>query len=522
VLKDSNTVGLSEELWAALLERLSQRIDSARIRAWLLPCRLLSRGDNEYLLAVPNSYLDERVRSVLMEDLRESLAALTGRTNITIKTVVDPDLPPPDATVLARRLTGSRRHNGPDSAAATAPTTAAAPAELPLDHSFSDFGEDISGPAARRSGAVPLVDQEPPERDVVLPPSLSPKYTFENFVVGDSNRLAHHAARAVAEQPAQVYNPLFIHGGVGLGKTHLLHAIGIEVLRHSPKKKVEYVTSETFINDFITAIRYDKTHQFKQRYRSVDVLLVDDIQFLANSERTQEEFFHTFNALYNDDKQIVITSDQPPSHIGNIETRLRSRFSLGLTADIQAPDFETRVAILRRLADNHRVPAPDNVLTYIATQYTDNIRELQGALTRVIAAATLNRAPVTLDLAIAELDDTNCSNAASVKPTSPQLIMQEVAAYYNVSVEDLTSPARRRSVVIARHVAMYLCRTLTDLSLPQIGTLFGGRDHTTVLHSIRKIDSLIKQRRPIYTQISELTNRLRVLSSSSHEKKKFP
>ena len=513
MLKDSNTVRLSEELWAALLEHLSQRVDSTRIRAWLLPCRLLSRADNEYFLAVPNSYLDERVRSVLLEDLRESLAALTGRTDVTIKTVVDPDLPPPDATVLARHFTGWRRHKGSDSAAAAA--------ELPLDHAFPDFEQDISEPAARGAGTLPLVDQGPPERDVVLPPSLSPKYTFENFVVGDSNRLAHHAARAVAEQPAQVYNPLFIHGGVGLGKTHLLHAIGIEVLRHSPKKKVEYVTSETFINDFITAIRYDKTHQFKQRYRSVDVLLVDDIQFLANSERTQEEFFHTFNALYNDDKQIVITSDQPPSHIGNIETRLRSRFSLGLTADIQAPDFETRVAILRRLADNHRVPVPDNVLTYIATHYTDNIRELQGALTRVIAAATINRAPVTLDLAIAELDHSKCPNEASVKPTSPHLIMQEVAAYYNVSVEDLTSPARRRSVVIARHVAMYLCRTLTDLSLPQIGTLFGGRDHTTVLHSIRKIDSLIKEKRPIYTQISDLTNRLRVLSSS-HEKKKFP
>lgn len=498
---DSTGVALSD-VWNSIVGSIQETVGASRVRAWLGPARLLEidSSTEAVVLAVPNPFLADRVRSFLLEPLEEALGRTLGWRHPTVHLVVDPDIGATDPDIAHRAYAPTRGRLRPASPA-SAPSTPAAE------------------PHASRPSVPPLSEATTPSGAPIsqehLPPSLSPKYTFDTFVVGDSNRLAHHAAQAVAEQPAQVYNPLFLHGGAGLGKTHLLHAIGIAVLRNFPNKKVEYVTSETFINDFITAIRYDRTHQFKQRYRSVDVLLVDDIQFLANSERTQEEFFHTFNELYNDDKQIVITSDQPPSHIGNIESRLRSRFSLGLTADIQAPDFETRIAILRRLSENHRVTIPDEVLTYIAHLFTDNIRELQGALTRVIACATIHRSPVTLEMAKRELESHRISSPTTARPISPELIMQEVASYFGLTLQDLTSPARRRSIVQARHVAMYLCRTLTDLSLPQIGSLFGGRDHTTVLHSIRKIDSSLKQQPTLLSQVRELVSRINSLARAA-------
>lgn len=495
---DGAGVALSD-VWNSVVDSIYETVGPSRVRAWLGPARVLDIDSNteSLVLALPNPFLADRVRSFLLQPLEDALGRTLGWKHPTIRLVVDPDIGVADPAMPHRAFVPTR---GRLRAAGLPPST-----------SPPSGASDAS-----KVSASPPLDQPAPQGAPIgqeyLPPSLSPKYTFDTFVVGDSNRLAHHAAQAVAEQPAQVYNPLFLHGGAGLGKTHLLHAIGIAVLRNFPHKKVEYVTSETFINDFITAIRYDRTHQFKQRYRSVDVLLVDDIQFLANSERTQEEFFHTFNELYNDDKQIVITSDQPPSHIGNIESRLRSRFSLGLTADIQAPDFETRIAILRRLSENHRATIPDEVLTYIAHLFTDNIRELQGALTRVIACATIHRSSVTLEMAKRELESHRISAPTTARPISPEVIMREVASYFGLSLQDLTSPGRRRSIVQARHIAMYLCRTLTDLSLPQIGSLFGGRDHTTVLHSIRKIDSSLKEQTTLVSQLRELVARINTLA----------
>ncbi|MGQ9532137.1 MAG: chromosomal replication initiator protein DnaA [Desulfotomaculales bacterium] len=314
---------------------------------------------------------------------------------------------------------------------------------------------------------------------------LNPRYTFDTFVVGNSNRFAHAASRAVAEAPARAYNPLFIYGGVGLGKTHLMHAIGHFVLLNHRNLRVTYVTSEKFTNDLINAIRDDKTVEFRSRYRSIDVLLVDDIQFLAGKERTQEEFFHTFNTLHEANKQIIISSDRPPKDIPTLEDRLRSRFEWGLITDIQAPDFETRVAILKKKAHLDSVEVPDEIITYIADRIQSNIRELEGALIRVIAYASLTNRQPTLDLAMELLDDI-------LPPPKPRqitvsLIQEVVAHHYGLHPDELRAKKRTRAVAFPRQVAMYLARELTELSLPQIGEEFGGRDHTTVLHAFHKI-----------------------------------
>jgi chromosomal replication initiator protein len=476
---------IATSLWERCLGQLQSRLSPATIRTWLAPARPVSIDGDGVVIAVPNSFVEQRIREGLIDPLTEVISEVAGIPRPKLTFVVDPDMPLGDMPVAFT--------SGPASPGVeTASTPGAA----------STTGDPSPGLGIPPTSTGPDGALRAPR------PSLSHKYSFDNFVVGDSNRLAHHAARAVAEQPAQVYNPLFIYGGAGLGKTHLLHAIGLEVYRFYSNKRIEYVTSESFISEFIMAIQYDRTDRFKQRYRSVDVLLVDDIQFLANSEKTQEEFFHTFNALYNEDKQMVISSDQPPSQIGSLESRLRTRFSLGLTADIQAPDFETRVAILRKYAAAHRVPLPDEVLTYIANLFTGNIRELQGALTRVVASATLDGVPITLKLAERELQSQS-PRALTARPIHPGDIIAEVASYFGVTPEDLASPARHRGLVTARHVAIYLCRSLTDLSLPQIGELFGGRDHTTVLHSLKKIESLLKEKRSVYDQVSELSARLR-------------
>ena len=336
---------------------------------------------------------------------------------------------------------------------------------------------------------------------------LNPKYMFETFVIGSSNRFAHAAAVAVAESPAKAYNPLFIYGSSGLGKTHLLHAIGHYATTLGHARAVRYVSTEEFTNDFINSLRDDKTQAFQRRYRDVDILLIDDIQFLENRERTQEEFFHTFNTLHNANKQIVISSDRSPRQLATLEDRMRTRFEWGLLADIQPPDLETRIAILQKKAAQERMYAPDDVLEFIASRVSNSIRELEGALIRVTAFASLTRSVVQLSLAEEVLRDF-MPDGAGPEITADQ-IMVSTADYFGVSLEDLRGHSRSRVLVNARQVAMYLCRELTDLSLPRIGQAFGGRDHTTVMHADRKIRQHMAERRSLYNQIAELTNRIK-------------
>jgi chromosomal replication initiator protein len=336
---------------------------------------------------------------------------------------------------------------------------------------------------------------------------LNPKYTFETFVIGSSNRFAHAAAVAVAEAPAKAYNPLFIYGDSGLGKTHLLHAIGHYAQSLYQGVKVRYVSSEEFTNDFINMIRDGKQDGFRRRYRDVDVLLVDDIQFLENKEGTQEEFFHTFNTLHNASKQIVISSDRAPKRLVTLEDRLRSRFEWGLLTDVQPPELETRIAILRKKAVQDRLNAPPEALEYIASRISTNIRELEGALIRVTAFASLNRQ--TVDLQLAEFVLKDLIPEAHGPEITAATIMGQTASYFGLSIDDLCGTSRSRVLVTARQIAMYLCRELTDLSLPKIGQQFGGRDHTTVMHADRKIRSLMAERRSIYNQVTELTNRIK-------------
>ena len=339
---------------------------------------------------------------------------------------------------------------------------------------------------------------------------LNPRYVFESFVIGASNRFAHAAAVAVAEAPAKAYNPLFIYGESGLGKTHLLHAIGAYAKELYGSVRVRYVSSEEFTNDFINSIRDDKASVFQRRYRDLDILLVDDIQFLENKERTQEEFFHTFNTLYNANKQIVISSDRPPKQLTTLEDRLRSRFEWGLITDIQPPELETRIAILRKKAAQDKLNAPDDVLEYIASKISTNIRELEGALIRVTAFASLNRQGVDLSLAEIVLKDL-IPEEGGPEITGPT-IMAQTASYFSLSIDDLCGTSRSRVLVNARQIAMYLCREMTELSLPKIGQAFGGRDHTTVMHADRKIRQLMAERRSIYNQVTELTNRIKQTS----------
>ncbi|MFF3938640.1 chromosomal replication initiator protein DnaA [Streptomyces phaeofaciens] len=338
---------------------------------------------------------------------------------------------------------------------------------------------------------------------------LNPKYLFDTFVIGASNRFAHAAAVAVAEAPAKAYNPLFIYGESGLGKTHLLHAIGHYARSLYPGTRVRYVSSEEFTNEFINSIRDGKGDSFRKRYREMDILLVDDIQFLADKESTQEEFFHTFNTLHNANKQIVLSSDRPPKQLVTLEDRLRNRFEWGLITDVQPPELETRIAILRKKAVQEQLNAPPEVLEFIASRISRNIRELEGALIRVTAFASLNRQPVDLGLTEIVLKDLMPGGEDSAPEITSTAIMSATADYFGLTVEDLCGTSRGRALVTARQIAMYLCRELTDLSLPKIGALFGGRDHTTVMHADRKIRNLMAERRSIYNQVTELTNRIK-------------
>ncbi|MFJ4007633.1 chromosomal replication initiator protein DnaA [Streptomyces sp. NPDC090023] len=367
--------------------------------------------------------------------------------------------------------------------------------ELPSTGRGGSGSSSSSSPAAGGPG-------EPTAR-------LNPKYLFDTFVIGASNRFAHAAAVAVAEAPAKAYNPLFIYGESGLGKTHLLHAIGHYARSLYPGTRVRYVSSEEFTNEFINSIRDGKGDSFRKRYREMDILLVDDIQFLADKESTQEEFFHTFNTLHNANKQIVLSSDRPPKQLVTLEDRLRNRFEWGLITDVQPPELETRIAILRKKAVQEQLNAPPEVLEFIASRISRNIRELEGALIRVTAFASLNRQPVDLGLTEIVLKDLIPGGEDSAPEITAPAIMGATADYFGLTVDDLCGTSRGRALVTARQIAMYLCRELTDLSLPKIGAQFGGRDHTTVMHADRKIRALMAERRSIYNQVTELTNRIK-------------
>jgi chromosomal replication initiator protein len=456
-----------DSVWTRAIAGLGEDVVSAQQRAWLRLTKPLALVQDTVVLATPNDFardvLDTRLRPLVVEALSRELAC-----DVRVAVTVESDTPAGDE---------------PAGSVASAEETEPYPEEV----------EPAPAPASlpRRSEAD----------------RLNPKYQFETFVIGSSNRFAHAAAVAVAEAPAKAYNPLFIYGDSGLGKTHLLHAIGHYTRALSPNSRVRYVSSEEFTNDFINSIRDGRGELFRKRYRNIDVLLVDDIQFLENKEQTQEEFFHTFNTLHNANSQIVITSDRTPKQLVTLEDRLRNRFEWGLITDVQPPELETRIAILRKKAAAERLDAPAEVLEFIASKISSNIRELEGALIRVTAFASLNRQAV--DLALAEIVLKDLIADAAGPEITASTIMAQTAAYFSISMEDLCGSSRSRVLVQARQVAMYLCRELTDLSLPKIGQHFGGRDHTTVMHADRKIRSLMAERRSVYTQVSELTNRIK-------------
>ncbi|WP_426625844.1 chromosomal replication initiator protein DnaA [Leifsonia sp. McL0607] len=370
-------------------------------------------------------------------------------------------------------------------------------------------GPSEPDPAPYLDTVTPMVS---PPTEITAPPRngdtrLNAKYSFDNFVIGQSNRFAHAAAVAVAEAPAKAYNPLFIYGDSGLGKTHLLHAIGHYAMSLYPGIRVRYVSSEEFTNDFINSIANNRGSSFQARYRNIDILLIDDIQFLQRAVETQEAFFHTFNTLHDHNKQVVITSDLPPKHLTGFEDRMRSRFEWGLITDVQVPDLETRIAILRKKAQSEKILVPDDILEFMASKVSSNIRELEGTLIRVTAFASLNRTPVDMPLVQTVLKDLITLDDDNV--IAPTDIITNTAEYFKLSVDDLYGSSRSQAVATARQIAMYLCRELTNLSLPKIGQLFGGRDHTTVMYANKKISELMKERRSIYNQVTELTSRIK-------------
>jgi len=370
----------------------------------------------------------------------------------------------------------------------------------------ADQQQDVAAAIPLSAEETAALESSPQPPAPPGPAGLNPRYTFDTFIVGSSNQFAHAACRAVAEAPSRSYNPLFIYGGVGLGKTHLMHAVGQYVLQHDRNLKLTYISSERFMNEMINAVRYDRVLDFRERYRSVDVLLVDDIQFLAGKEGTQTEFFHTFNALYDSQKQIVLSSDCPPHEIPALEERLRSRFEWGLIADIQSPDLETKVAILKKKAETEAVPLPDNVAMYIAGKIKSNIRELEGSLIRLIAYASLTGQEISLALTQEVLRNVLDHEEKAV---TIEAIQKFVADYYNLKLVDLKSRNNSKSVAMPRQIAMYLCKSLTHASLPEIGRSFGGKHHSTVIHSIRKVEELRKRDPDFNSQIGNFLESFR-------------
>ena len=438
----------AEDLWTEVSERLRAALNDKTYRTWFSDAEGLDLSDESFVLAVPNDFTREWIESHFL-----------GLIDAAVR----------DATGEERRIALSVRH------------------------------DDAGG---EPSETQPHVEEAPRVE------GLNEKYNFDSFVIGSSNRFAHAAALAVAEAPAQAYNPLFIYGSTGLGKTHLLQAIGHYIGEHSRDLSVCYVTSERFMNDFINSLRDKRIEGFKQRYRTYDLLLIDDIQFLEHKERIQEEFFHTFNTLYEAGKQIVISSDRPPRQIATLEQRLRSRFEWGLMTDIQPPDLETRIAILQKKARTDGIDVADpQLLTFIAGRVSTNIRELEGALTRVVAFSSLTGRAMTVDLAQDVLRDVFPQGEAA--QVSIERIQDEVSERFGLSKDELIGDRRSQNIVYPRQVAMYLSRELTDSSLPRIGRHFGGRDHTTVIHATSKIARLIREDRSVYNLVQELTARIK-------------
>jgi chromosomal replication initiator protein len=491
------------EVWARSLEDLNGMQIEAHQRAWLKLTRPLGLVENTALIATPNEFVKEQLETRLRTLITHALSRELGRS-IQLAVTVDPATdvrPPPGEAGEPPDRTGQLDHGASHPDDPRPHGTGSRRDDRPGGNSPVGSNGAEAPPKATRPGG----SSQPALRPMAT--RLNPKYTFETFVIGSSNRFAHAAAVAVAEAPAKAYNPLFIYGDSGLGKTHLLHAIGHYAQIFYQGVKVRYVSSEEFTNDFINMIRDGKQDGFRRRYRDVDVLLVDDIQFLENKEGTQEEFFHTFNTLHNASKQIVISSDRAPKRLVTLEDRLRSRFEWGLLTDVQPPELETRIAILRKKAEQEGLNAPPEVLEYIASRISTNIRELEGALIRVTAFASLNRQSV--DLPLAEIVLKDLIPEAQGPQITATTIMGQTASYFGLSIEDLCGTSRSRVLATARQIAMYLCRELTDLSLPKIGQQFGGRDHTTVMYADRKIRSLMAERRSIYNQVTELTNRIK-------------
>lgn len=445
-------------IWARALEALrNQDSLTPQNRSFLRLVKPLAVVDDNVFLAVAEDFTKNHLESQMRAPITTALTSVLGR-DVRFAVTVDSSVVPPEVVE-------------------------------------DDDETNVAGGTKKRSKPAASED-----------PHLNPRYTFDTFVIGASNRFAHAAALAVAEAPGKTYNPLFIYGDSGLGKTHLLHAIGHYTLHLRPQLRVRYVNSEEFTNDFINAIRDDRKAAFKRHYREVDILLIDDIQFLQGKEQTLEEFFHTFNALHNAGKHVVITSDVSPRHLAGIEERMRTRFEWGLMTDVQAPDLETRIAILRKKAAGNAVQAPDDVLGYIASNISTNIRELEGALIRVTAFGALNKQPVDLSLAHVVLKDLISEDDSQVTAST---IIGKTAEYFGITMDELTGTSRSRVYVTARQIAMYLCRQLTDLSLPKIGEHFGGKDHTTVMYAVKKVEDQIAQRRQMYNQVSEIHARIK-------------
>ncbi|MGI8645905.1 MAG: chromosomal replication initiator protein DnaA [Nocardioides sp.] len=464
-------------------------------RAWLHTSEPVTLHESTAIVAVPNDFTRGQVEGRLRGQLEDALSDAFGR-EIRIAVTVNPALDD-----HATGGTGSSYVEPLDSPSSpqSSLSTNSPTSSVPPGHSF---------PPLTPAHVAPAFGEQPDRARSVMETRLNPKYTFETFVIGSSNRFPHAAAVAVSEAPGKAYNPLLVYGDSGLGKTHLLHAIGHYVRSLYAGAAVRYVSSEEFTNEFINAIRDDRQDRFKRRYRDVDVLLIDDIQFLEGKTQTQEEFFHTFNTLHNANKQIVLTSDRAPKRLEALEDRLRNRFEWGLITDVQPPDLETRIAILRKKAAMDRLSAPADVLEFIASKIQTNIRELEGALIRVTAFANLNRQEV--DLTLAEIVLKELIPEGGEPEITAALIIAQTAAYFGISIEDLTGPSRGRHLVMARQIAMYLCRELTPLSLPKIGAQFGNRDHTTVMYADRKINQLLAERRAVFNQVSELTSRVKV------------
>jgi chromosomal replication initiator protein len=471
-------VTVVKELWTTCSDVLKSEVSEAVWRTWFAEVRPEGLEEGSLTLSAPSSLVRDRLVERYVPLIGQAAHQASGES-IDVQIVVRPA---PSGIDRPGDINAGPTDSQPS------PSDSQVPAEGAPEHQPS-VGVQAPGPSP-----APAVRADGP--------SLNPRYTFEAFVIGASNRFAHAAAQRVAETPAESYNPLFIYGDSGLGKTHLLHAIGHYVVQNFSGKRVRYVSTETFMNDFVDAIRTNGQTTFKRRYRECDVLLVDDIQFMEGKEGLQEEFFHTFNWLYEGSKQIVLSSDRHPRSIATLEDRLRSRFEWGLTTDVQPPELETRLAILRKKADGERVPIPGDVLELIATHVRDNIRELEGALIRVSAFASLNREPPTLEVAARVLSD--ILDADRPRQITPKLILDSTASAFGFSVEDLCGTSRRRPLVNARQVGMYLFRELTEFSYPAIAREFGGRDHTTVIHAVEKIARLMKERRQVYDQVTEL------------------